>query len=84
MKVESSPSLFFKSMEGSVHSVAAAHGEGEGRVELQGDAPLRVAGRLVYNTGAATEHYPLTPNGSKDVTVTTPDGQVTILMRRSG
>ena len=80
MKVESSPSLFFKSMEGSVHSVAAAHGEG--RVELQGDAPLLVAGRFVDNTGAATEHYPLNPNGSKDgvTALTTPDGRVTILM----
>jgi phosphoribosylformylglycinamidine synthase len=80
VKVESSPSLFFKGMEGSVIPVAVSHGEG--RVELQGDAPLLVAGRFVDANGAPTERYPLNPNGSKDgvTALTTPDGRVTILM----
>ncbi|MDP1824023.1 MAG: phosphoribosylformylglycinamidine synthase [Archangium sp.] len=80
VKIESSPSLFFKGMEGSVLPVAVSHGEG--RVELQGDAPLLVAGRFVDASGAPTERYPLNPNGSKDgvTALTTPDGRVTILM----
>ncbi len=80
IKVESSPSIFFKGMEGSVLPIAVAHGEG--LVEKQGDAPLLVAGRFVDSNGAATERYPLNPNGSKDgvTALTTTDGRATVLM----
>ncbi len=80
IKLEASPSIFFKGMEGSVLPVAVAHGEG--LVELQSDAPFVVAGRFVDSSGAATERYPLNPNGSKDgvTALTTPDGRATILM----
>ena len=88
VKLEASPSLFFKGMEGSVLPVAVAHGEG--RVELQSDAvhPERsrgaflVSARFVDSEGAPTERYPLNPNGSKDgvTALTTPDGRATILM----
>ena len=80
VKIESSPSLFFKGMEGSVLPVAVAHGEG--RVELQGEAPFLVSGRFVDGQGAATERYPLNPNGSRDgvTALTTPDGRATVLM----
>ena len=80
IKLEASPSIFFKGMEGSVLPVAVAHGEG--LVELQSDAPFLVAGRFVDSSGAATERYPLNPNGSKDgvTALTTPDGRATILM----
>ena len=80
VKIESSPSLFFKGMEGSVLPIAVAHGEG--RVELHSDAPLLVAGRFVDSSGSPTERYPLNPNGSREgvTALTTPDGRVTILM----
>jgi phosphoribosylformylglycinamidine synthase len=80
VKIEKSPSIFFKGMEGSILPIAVAHGEG--RVELQSDAPLLVAARFVDHNGAATERFPLNPNGSKDgvTAITTPDGRATILM----
>ncbi len=80
VKLEASPSIFFKGMEGSVLPVAIAHGEG--RVELQSDAPFLVSARFVDGEGSATERYPLNPNGSKDgvTALTTPDGRATILM----
>ena len=91
VKIEASPSLFFKDMQGSILPIAIAHGEG--RVELQSepgkpgswttsDAPLLVAGRFVDSSGATTERYPLNPNGSKEgvTALTTPDGRATILM----
>ena len=80
VKVEKSASIFFRGLEGSVLPIAVAHGEG--RVELRSDQPLLVSARFVDASGAATERYPLNPNGSKDgvTAITTPDGRATILM----
>ena len=80
VKIESSPSLFFKGMEGSVLPIAVAHGEG--RLEPQSSERLLVSARFVDGQGLATEKYPLNPNGSRDgvTALTTPDGRVTILM----
>jgi len=89
LRLEPSPSWFFKGMEGSVLPVAVAHGEG--RV-VSSDGPLigkdgvhsdvLVACRYVNGKAEPTEVYPLNPNGSKaGVTgLTTKDGRVTILM----
>ncbi len=80
LRVEESPSIFFRGMAGSVLPVAVSHGEG--RVELQAaEAPI-VAARFVDAQGRPTERYPLNPNGSAGgvTAVTTRDGRATILM----
>jgi phosphoribosylformylglycinamidine synthase len=85
LEVQQSPSLFFDGMAGSRIPVAVAHGEGYAEftdaAALQAAQPL-VALRYVDNHGAATETYPLNPNGSpQGVTgLTTADGRFTILM----
>ncbi|MEW5740655.1 MAG: phosphoribosylformylglycinamidine synthase [Myxococcota bacterium] len=87
LRVEESPSLFFRGMAGSVLPVAVSHGEG--RVEFLDDAQAKaleaqglVAARYVDHHGQPTERYPLNPNGSRGgiTAVTTPDGRATILM----
>ncbi|MBX3650706.1 MAG: phosphoribosylformylglycinamidine synthase [Burkholderiales bacterium] len=85
LEVQHSPSLFFEGMAGSRIPVAVAHGEGYAEfvdaAALQAAQPL-VALRYVDNRGAATEVYPLNPNGSpQGITgLTTADGRFTILM----
>ena len=83
VRIEPSPSVLLRGMEGSVLPVAVSHGEG--RVELA--QPLSsldglVAARFVDHHGRVTEHYPENPNGSPAgvTALTTPDGRVTILM----
>jgi len=80
LRVEESPSIFFRGMAGSVLPVAVSHGEG--RVELQGGAAPIVAARFVDHEGKPTERYPLNPNGSAGgvTAVTSADGRATILM----
>jgi phosphoribosylformylglycinamidine synthase len=69
LKIEKSPSLFFRGMEGSVIPVATAHGEGYAEFPST-EAAERcntsglVAARYVDNHHQATEQYPLNPNGS--------------------
>jgi phosphoribosylformylglycinamidine synthase len=85
LEVQESPSLFFGGMAGSRIPVAVAHGEGYAEFAdasaLAAAQPL-VALRYVDNRGAATETYPLNPNGSpQGITgLTTADGRFTILM----
>ena len=83
VEVLPSPSLFFSGMAGSRLPVVVAHGEGyaEFRDDQQRAAAL-VALRFVDNRGAATETYPLNPNGSPaGITgLTTADGRFSILM----
>ncbi|MFO0722696.1 MAG: phosphoribosylformylglycinamidine synthase [Myxococcota bacterium] len=87
VRVERSPSIVLRGMEGSILPVVVSHGEG--RAELVDAAQLQaleaaglVAMRYVDHRGAVTEHYPENPNGSPGglTAVTTPDGRVTILM----
>jgi len=86
LRVEDSPSLFFKGMAGSRIPIANAHGEG--RAELSPEALVAleeqhlVAARFVDGTGAPTQRYPQNPNGSPNAmaAVTTPDGRVTVIM----
>jgi phosphoribosylformylglycinamidine synthase len=83
VEIQSSPSIFFAGMEGSRIPVAVAHGEGFADFSQQGDtANALVAMRFIDNQGAATERYPLNPNGSPEgiTSVTTPDGRFTVLM----
>ena len=87
VKLEKSPSLFFRGMEGSVIPIAVAHGEGYTEfpdahaAQVFSDSGL-VAGRFVDNRHNITEHYPLNPNGSPFgmTALTTTTGRVTIMM----
>jgi phosphoribosylformylglycinamidine synthase len=87
VRVEESPSIFFRGMAGSVLPVAVSHGEG--RVEARDAVHLQaletsglVAARFVDHRGEPTERYPLNPNGSAGglTALTTADGRATILM----
>lgn len=87
VKIEKSPSVLFQGMEGSVLPIAVAHGEG--RAEFKSSEAAAscngsglVSGRYVDNNHAATEAYPLNPNGSPFgiTSLTSEDGRSTILM----
>jgi phosphoribosylformylglycinamidine synthase len=82
VRIESSPSLFFDGMAGSLLPVATAHGEG--RADF-GAGPIDeglVAIRYVAGDGEVADCYPDNPNGSPEgVTgLCNEDGRVTILM----
>lgn len=81
VKVQESPSIFFKGMAGSMLPVVVAHGEG--RAEFAGDPALaQVALNYVDNYGETTTTFPANPNGSPlGITgLTTTDGRFTIMM----
>ena len=83
VEVQQSPSIFFAGMEGSRIPIVVAHGEGFADFSQQGDIDrANVALRFVDNRGAATQTYPLNPNGSPQgiTSVTTVDGRFTVLM----
>ena len=87
LKVESSPSILFKDMAGSVIPVVVAHGEGRAEftaadaAQSCSDSGL-VSARFVDNHHNVTDTYPLNPNGSPHgiTALTTTDGRVTIMM----
>jgi len=87
VKLEQSPSLFFRGMAGSVIPIAVAHGEGYTEfpdahaAQVFSDSGL-VAGRFVNNHHQITENYPSNPNGSPFgmTALTTTTGRVTIMM----
>ena len=80
IEIESSPSIFFKGMEGSRLPIAVAHGEG--RVWTDGWTPSVCAAHFVDSYGNATTRYPYNPNGSigGQTAFTTADGRATIMM----
>ena len=90
VKVEASPSIFFKGMEGSIIPIAVAHGEG--RVEFESDSDVsdlvsKDAGVSLtfvdhYGQTAGPNRYPFNPNGSiMGITgVTSTDGRVLAMM----
>jgi phosphoribosylformylglycinamidine synthase len=82
-EVMPSPSLFFSGMAGSRMPIATAHGEGRAVFDRPGsEKSALLALRYVDNRGAATETYPLNPNGSPQGATgfTTADGRYTIVM----
>jgi phosphoribosylformylglycinamidine synthase len=82
-EVTPSPSLFFTGMAGSRMPIATAHGEGRAQFDRPGsENSALLALRYVDNRGAATETYPLNPNGSPQGATgfTTADGRYTIVM----
>ena len=87
VRIEESPSIFFRGMHGSHLPVAVAHGEGRAVFDnAAAQMAVREAGlcaaRFVDGRGDRTEVYPLNPNGSVGglTAITTPDGRATILM----
>ncbi|MDH5711375.1 MAG: phosphoribosylformylglycinamidine synthase [Gammaproteobacteria bacterium] len=83
VEVIESPSILFAGMQGSRMPIAVAHGEG--RAEYHTDEQRQQAIsmlRFVDHNGAATEQYPLNPNGSPEglTGFTTNDGRVSIMM----
>ncbi|KAK9498003.1 hypothetical protein O3M35_003893 [Rhynocoris fuscipes] len=71
VKINKTPSIMLKDMEGSVLGVWVAHGEG--RFSYKNDRVHRVLGsnkcialQYVDDNGEPTELYPMNPNGSKD------------------
>jgi len=87
VKIEPSPSIFFKDMAGSVIPICTAHGEGYAEftdlaaAEAFSNSGL-VSARFVDNHHQTTELYPLNPNGSPlgMTALTTTTGRVTIIM----
>ncbi|HYC72589.1 MAG TPA: phosphoribosylformylglycinamidine synthase [Opitutaceae bacterium] len=87
LRIEDSPSIFFRGMAGSVIPIAVAHGEGYAEfpdpvaAKAFSESGL-VAGRFVDNHHRPTELYPLNPNGSPlgMTALTTTTGRVMILM----
>ncbi|KAA9131050.1 phosphoribosylformylglycinamidine synthase [Marinihelvus fidelis] len=82
VRVESSPSLFFAGMEGSLLPVATAHGEG--RADFGAIDPMTAPVALRYSgvTGLPAATYPRNPNGSPlGITgLCNTDGRVTVMM----
>ena len=83
VEVMQSPSILLAGMAGSRMPIAVAHGEG--LAEYKSDQQRKQAHsmlRFVDHDGAATEQYPLNPNGSPEglTGFTTDDGRVSIMM----
>ncbi len=82
VRIDKSPAIMLKGMEGSVLGVWVSHGEGQAyfpdqaifnQVLAKGLAPVR----FVDDSGAATEVYPFNPNGSPQgiAALCSPDGR---------
>jgi phosphoribosylformylglycinamidine synthase len=87
LRIEDSPSVFFRGMTGSWIPIATSHGEGRaefGSPEHQAalESQRLVCARFVDGRGAIAERYPANPNGSPRgiAAVTTSDGRVTAIM----
>ncbi|HEY4241624.1 MAG TPA: phosphoribosylformylglycinamidine synthase [Kofleriaceae bacterium] len=86
LRIEASPSIFFRGMAGSRLPVALAHGEGRAELSASQLAALEssnlIAARYVDGHGAVASTYPANPNGSPGgiASLTTPDGRLTVLM----
>ena len=87
VRVEESPSILLRGMEGACLPIAVAHGEGRTEfpsiaAQAEVEAAGLVAARFVTGDGEIARSYPANPNGSADgiTALTTPDGRVTIMM----
>jgi phosphoribosylformylglycinamidine synthase len=87
VRIENSPSILLRGMDGSCLPIVVAHGEG--RAELNSNEDMisinknsLISLRFVDNLGNPTEVYPSNPNGSPYgiAGLCTPDGRVTIMM----
>jgi phosphoribosylformylglycinamidine synthase len=82
VRINETPSIFFKGMAGSRLPVPTAHGEGRAEFHGQKIDKKLVSAQYVDNFGKVTETYPANPNGSPEgiTALTTPDGRATIIM----
>ncbi len=87
VRLNTSPSIFFTGMEGSVLPIPVAHGEGYAAFasEAERESAVKnglVAAQYVDSQHNPTEAYPANPNGSPEgiTALTTPDGRATIMM----
>ncbi|MDD2739166.1 MAG: phosphoribosylformylglycinamidine synthase [Methylomonas lenta] len=82
VKVQTSPSIFFTDMTGSLLPVVVAHGEGRAEFGNLNPANASVVLSYVDNYGQETTAFPANPNGSPlGITgLTTTDGRFTIMM----
>ena len=86
VKIDDSPSLFFRGMTGSWLPIATAHGEGRAELTTVKLATLEsqrlVAARFVDGKGDVAMQYPTNPNGSPRgiAAITSPDGRITAIM----
>jgi len=87
VRINDSPSILLKNMEGSYLQVPVAHGEGKAtfdddeNIKKAADNSL-TAMQYVDNNHKTTTKYPYNPNGSSDgiTCLTTTDGRATIMM----
>ncbi|TAL15018.1 phosphoribosylformylglycinamidine synthase [Patescibacteria group bacterium] len=87
VRINESPSIFFKDMAGSILPVPVAHGEGRAVFDNE-DAMQQaledelVPWQFVDGEGTVSQTYPRNPNGSPlgITALTTPDGRSTIVM----
>ncbi len=87
LKIEKTPSILLKGMEGSILPIAVAHGEGQTEFADQNGAKAclktgLVSLRYVDGSHNYTDSYPLNPNGSSfGITgLTSADGRALIMM----
>ncbi|MCW9013649.1 MAG: phosphoribosylformylglycinamidine synthase [Gammaproteobacteria bacterium] len=83
VEVTESPSIMLQGMAGSRMPIAVAHGEGRAEFKTTEQLASSLSAlRYVDHYGAATETYPLNPNGSPEglTGFTTADGRATIMM----
>lgn len=87
VKINDTPSIFFKGMADSFLQVPVAHGEGRAvfsseAAKEKAQAKNLIALQYVDNRHSVTESYPYNPNGSEQgiTALTTPDGRATIMM----
>jgi phosphoribosylformylglycinamidine synthase len=88
VKVNDSPSMFFKGMENAYLPIPVAHGEGRAEFSLADSSADQVVKdslaplQYVDNYHQITDTYPLNPNGSPlgIAALTSTDGRATILM----
>lgn len=83
VRIEKSPSLFLKGMDGAQLPVVVSNGEGRvAKATAQLEQSGCVAFRYVDNAGEPTEHYPQNPSGSQSgvTAVSSLDGRVLIAM----
>ena len=83
VEIQSSKSLLFAGMEGSLLPVASAHGEGRAEFPRPENLPEElVTVRYAEAAGGPAVHYPRNPNGSpQGITgLCNADGRITILM----
>jgi phosphoribosylformylglycinamidine synthase len=83
VKINNSPSIFFKDMQDLVLPIVVAHGEGFADFSQNGDiSKVDISCTFVDNQHAITQIYPFNPNGSPQgiTAVTSTDGRFTAMM----